>query len=166
LAAAIASAGHVYAPEHLHLVRIAAKKLRYALELAADAGVKSAAAPVRLVKRVQDTLGRLHDFQVVQSHVAAVQAEPAEPAARMLPDGGLEIISRALENQCRHLHAQYVAIIPQLAEVVETIRSGVVPQLARRARSRALKMSLKVRTPASSRRAAARAFQPAVSSQR
>ena len=96
------AAGHMYAPEQLHQVRIAAKKLRYAMELALDAGVKSASAPVRAVKRAQDTLGRLHDLQVLQSHVAAVQAQPS---GRSLPDGGLDVISRALEDECRHLHA-------------------------------------------------------------
>ena len=140
------AAGHMYAPEQLHQVRIAAKKLRYAMELAFDAGVKSASAPVRAVKRAQDTLGRLHDLQVLQSHVAAVQAEPS---GRSLPDGGLDIISRALEDECRHLHARYVATMPKLAEVVEATRAVVVPELAHRAR--ALKMT-KMTLPARSAR--------------
>jgi CHAD domain-containing protein len=136
LAAAMTAAGHMYSPEQLHQVRIAAKKLRYAMELAFDAGVKSASAPVRTVKRAQDTLGRLHDLQVLQAHVAAVQAEPS---GRSLPDGGLDIISRALEDECRHLHAKYVATMPKLAAVVEATRAVVVPALAHRAR--ALKMT-------------------------
>jgi CHAD domain-containing protein len=161
LAAAMAAAGHMYSPEHLHRVRIEAKKLRYAMELASDAGVKSAAAPVRAVKHAQDTLGKLHDLQVLQTHVAAVQARPAGHTS---PDGGLDIISRALEDQCRHLHARYVAAIPRLIEVVDTTRSVVVPQLAHRARarSRALKMTLKDRAAGASRRAAARPLQPLV----
>ena len=140
LGAAMTAAGRMYAPEQLHQVRIAAKKLRYAMELAFDAGVKSASAPVRVVKRTQDTLGRLHDLQVLQSHVAAMQAEPS---AGSRPDGGLDIIGRALEDECRHLHAQYVAIMPRLTEVVEMTRAVVVPELAHRAR--ALKMTLKAR---------------------
>jgi CHAD domain-containing protein len=159
LASAMAAAGHLYAPEQLHQVRIAAKKLRYAMELAFDAGVKSASAPVRAVKRAQDTLGRLHDLQVLQSHVAAVQAQPSE---RSLPDAGLEVISRALEEECRHLHARYVAAMPKLSEVVETTRAVVVPQLARRAR--ALKMTLKARPAA--KRESTRAARPAAGQQR
>jgi CHAD domain-containing protein len=144
LAAAMADAGHIYAPDRLHAVRIAAKKLRYAMELASDAGVKSAAAPLRALKRAQDNLGRLHDLQVLQTHVAAVQADAP---GRTLPEGGLDIISRVLEDECRHLHARYVATIPKLAELVEATRTTVVPQLAHRARSRprALKMALKDR---------------------
>ena len=76
LTKAIDEAGQMYAAEQLHQVRIATKKLRYALELAADAGVKAASAPLRALKRAQDTLGRLHDLQVLQTHVATVQAMP------------------------------------------------------------------------------------------
>jgi len=159
LATAMAAAGRLYAPEQLHQVRIAAKKLRYAMELAFDAGVKSASAPVRVVKRAQDTLGRLHDLQVLQSHVAAVQARPAD---RSLPDAGLDIIGRTLEDECRHLHARYVAAIPRLAEVIEATRTVVVPQLAHRAR--ALKMTLKARPAV--RRAPARPIGRAAGQQR
>jgi CHAD domain-containing protein len=152
LASAIADAGHVYSPEPLHQVRIAAKKLRYAMELALDTGIKAAAAPLRLVKNAQDTLGRLHDLQVLQTHVAAVQVEPK---VRTLPAGGLDILARALEDQCRHLHARYVASIPKLNEVLDATRAVIVPQLAQRASAgrRALKMTLKPRS--SSRRAIA-----------
>jgi CHAD domain-containing protein len=152
LKAAMGEAGHIYAPDRLHRVRIAAKKLRYALELAADAAIKTASAPVRAAKRAQETLGRLHDLQVLQSHATAVQAAPA---AGSMPSAGLDIIVRALEDECRHLHARYVATVPQLTAVVETVRAEVVPQLARPAsRARALKMTLKAR-PAGRRPAAA-----------
>lgn len=155
LAAAMAEAGRMYSPEHLHKVRIAAKKLRYGMELAHDAGVKVAAGPVRTVKRVQETLGKLHDLQVLQSQVATVQAAPKGHAA---PSAGLEIVARALEDQCRHLHARYVAGLPRLAEVVAMTRAVVVPALVARPqrRSRAIKMSLK------SRPAARPAARPAV----
>jgi len=162
LAAAVTAAGHLYAPEQLHQVRIAAKKLRYAMELALDAGIKSASAPVRSVKRAQDTLGRLHDLQVLQSHVAAVQAKPS---GRSLPDGGLDVISRSLEDECRHLHGRYVATIPKLIEVVKTTRAVVVPELAHRARAlKMTKMTLKARPVA--RRAPARPLGRAAGGQR
>jgi CHAD domain-containing protein len=144
LAAAISEAGHMYAAEPLHQVRIAAKKLRYAMELAADAGIKSAAAPLRVVERAQDTLGRLHDFQVLQTHVAAVQSQPA--TGRTLPEGGLEIVARALEDECRHLHARYLASKPKLSEALATTRAVVVPQLTHQPRrTRPLKMTLRTR---------------------
>ncbi len=163
LASAMDEAGRIYAPEHLHRVRIAAKKLRYAMELASDAGVKAAAAPVRIVKRVQDTLGTLHDLQILLTHVAAVQVRPS---GRTLPEGGLDVIGRALENECRHLHARYVAMIPRLTEAIALTRTTVVPQLARRAAGgvRPLKMTLRQRPTA--RRTANRALAAAANQER
>jgi CHAD domain-containing protein len=139
--AAVTEAGHIYAPEHLHSVRITVKKLRYAMELAADARVKGAAAHVRTLRRAQEALGRLHDLQILQAHVAAVQASPSRKTP---PDHGLDLVARALEDECRHLHARYVAIIPALQELFQATRSVVVPQVtARRARrARPVKMGL------------------------
>jgi CHAD domain-containing protein len=163
LASAMDEAGRIYAPEQLHRVRIAAKKLRYAMELASDAGVKAAAAPVRTVKRVQDTLGTLHDLQILLMHVAAVQVQPS---GRTLPEGGLALIGRALENECRHLHARYVAMIPKLTDAIAQTRTNVVPQLAHRTGRgvRPLKMTLRQRPVA--RRAAGRTLAPAANQER
>ena len=97
----------MYAPERLHAVRIAAKKLRYGLELAAGSGLPQASPHVRTIKRAQDTLGKLHDLQVLQAHVAAVQAEPR--AGRQQSRVALEDLARQIEGQCRHLHGRYVA---------------------------------------------------------
>jgi len=141
LSAAMDDAGHVYAPERLHTVRIAAKKLRYGLELAADSAVKEAAPHVRTIKRAQDMLGKLHDLQVLQEHVAAVQAGP--PSTRPQSREALEDLARHIEDQCRHLHGRYVALTPMLREMAVAVRKAVVPQLARTARRvPAVKMAL------------------------
>lgn len=139
---AVHEAGHIYAPERLHQVRISAKKLRYALELAADGGVAAAQPLVSELKRTQDTLGRLHDLQVLQHHVAEVQTAP--PIRRTGADGGLDAIARALEAECRHLHGKYLATYPRLLEASEQCNLVVAPQLARAAQRRqpALKMGL------------------------
>jgi hypothetical protein len=119
------------------------------MELAAETGIPAAAAPVRAIKRTQDTLGRLHDLQVLQGYVSAAQAEPA---SRKPPDGGLEIIARQLEDECRHLHARYLSGVPALHRVIEITRTTVVPQLAHARRPRpSLKMGLE--SPARSKNA-------------
>ena len=138
LAAAVEAAGSLYEQERLHRVRIAAKKLRYAMELAAESGARSAVVPVRTIKRVQDTLGRLHDLQVVQGYIAASQAAPS---TRTPQDGGLDIIGRLLEDECRHLHARYLSSVPAVQQIVEVTRTAIVPQVAR-TRQRPLKMHL------------------------
>jgi CHAD domain-containing protein len=143
LASAIVEAGQIYAPEGLHQVRIAAKKLRYGLEIAADAGVRAAAPHVRALKRAQELLGRLHDLQILQSHLAAVQARRLSPRTA----AGLVALAQHIEGQCRHLHARYVAASPSLRDLCADVRPGVVPQLERSRIRRPLKMSLP-RTPA------------------
>jgi CHAD domain-containing protein len=140
LSEAMDAAGHMYAPERLHVVRIAAKKLRYGLELAADSGVTEAAAHVRTLKRAQDMLGKLHDLQVLQAHVAAVQASPT--SSRPHSREALEDLARHIEDQCRHLHGRYVALVPALRDVALTVRKIIVPQLARTPRQAAVKMEL------------------------
>jgi CHAD domain-containing protein len=127
LAAAIKAAGQMYDPERLHQVRIATKKLRYTLELAADSHSAAARPLVATLKRTQEALGRLHDLQVIQGHVADVQVRP--PQRRGAGDGGLDVITVTLEKECRHLHARYAKQIPALIELADTCRSTILVQI-------------------------------------
>jgi len=58
----------------LHQARIAIKKLRYALELAHEAGRKRLGQELRFCKRLQSLLGDMHDTDVIvgtlQEHLA------------------------------------------------------------------------------------------------
>ena len=125
LAAAVASAGQMYAPERLHAVRIAAKKLRYTLELAAESRAASTGTHVRVLKRLQDVLGRLNDLHVMQQHVARVQAHPPGGRTRT-DDAGLDAMQGMLEEECRHLHARYSKLRPALLSLAEECRSGAL----------------------------------------
>jgi CHAD domain-containing protein len=100
------SAGALYAPEALHAVRIATKKLRYALEVARAVRIAGAAGAARRLRHYQDLLGLLHDLQVFSSHVTRVQARPAgaDPHLATLSD-----LLMHLEDRCRELHAAFVA---------------------------------------------------------
>ena len=141
LSRAIKEAGQIYAPEPLHRVRIAAKKLRYALELAGESRAAQTTTLVRTLKRAQDTLGRLHDLQVLQHHVADVAAAPHPPhAGRGAPDAGLGILSRLIEDDCRHLHARYIAMLPALTEAAERAGHDVAVRVSVARRSRPVKM--------------------------
>ncbi len=141
LLAAMDAAGQMYSPERLHEVRIAAKKLRYGLELAADSGVTLAASHVRTIKRVQDVLGKLHDLQVLQTHIAAAQI--TGDSARPEPRAALEALAAHVEAQCRHLHAKYLHASAALRDVPGAVRKGIVPQLAQLPRPRrSVKMAL------------------------
>ena len=106
VAEAADSAGALYAPEALHLVRIRTKKLRYALEVGRVAGLPGAAQAATRLRRYQDLLGELHDYQVLSSQAARLQSRLP------LQDDDLGAISDLLghvETRCRKLHADFVS---------------------------------------------------------
>jgi len=122
---AIAAAGSLYAPEPLHDVRIAVKKLRYALELAADLRLLASNGSVARLKALQSTLGELHDLQIVSKRIETAQAElPAEEAEA---HARLTEVLDDVDRRCRELHAAYVAarerLLRQVNEAVEHLTS-------------------------------------------
>ena len=112
LGEALRDAGAVYLPERLHAARIAAKKLRYVLEVAGDESDARVRADLALLKRVQDALGRMHDLQVLIDHVRAVQATLAPPNVTVWR--ALDSLIRLLDDDCRRLHARYMKARPGL----------------------------------------------------
>ena len=130
-------------PARLHLVRIAAKKLRYALELADEARAADTGAMVRRLKQTQDTLGRLHDLQVLIEHVRTVRLDAAVP--RTVPPARLDDLTRVFETECRALHGRYVAAAVGLAALAGEVTGRVAPSVAARpgtGRPAPLKMTL------------------------
>jgi CHAD domain-containing protein len=125
LSAAIEAAGSLYAPEPLHDVRIAVKKLRYALELAADLRLLASNGSVARLKAVQNTLGALHDLQIASKRIEAAQAElPAEAAEA---HARLAEVLDDIDRRCRELHAAYVTarerLLRQVDEAVDHLTS-------------------------------------------
>jgi CHAD domain-containing protein len=114
---AIDDAGSVYLSERIHTVRIAMKKLRYGLELDAEAQGLKSPADLRQLKRIQALLGRLHDLQVLVDRVRQRQASLAPPSVAVWRDLDTLIIS--LEQRCRRLHARYVGERQALIEICE-----------------------------------------------
>lgn len=103
---AIRHAGSLYLAERLHAVRIAAKKLRYAVELRSEAAGGGAALELRTLKRIQELLGRLHDHQVLIDRVREMQASLVPPDITAWRD--LDNLMASLDERCRRLHARYV----------------------------------------------------------
>lgn len=147
---AIEEAGQIYAPESLHQVRIAAKKLRYALEIADESGAASCSEVLRAIKRVQDALGKLHDLQILQHHIAAVGAAPRH--RRATPDAALAVLSRQIEDKCRHLHGRYVAAMPGLRQAVDVARRDIPVRLTVRRRSAKMTLAARKRRAAGGQR--------------
>ena len=132
---AIASAGAVYLPERLHVVRIATKKLRYALELASEvAGAQAPELPA--LKRAQDVLGQMHDRQVLIDRVRQEQASLTPPDLTIWRS--LDALIESLEDDCRRLHARYMRGRGALEPITEKLsaqrrRQAVAPSSTRRA---------------------------------
>lgn len=116
---AIERAGAIYLPDRLHAVRVAVKKLRYALEIQRELRRSRATARIRQLKSVQELLGRLHDLEVLIEHTRAVQVEQAATDRRT--DIELDGLVRALEAECREIHAVYVARRGTLVKLCETL---------------------------------------------
>jgi CHAD domain-containing protein len=136
LAAAMADAGAMYLPERLHAVRIAVKKLRYALELANELAGTRRDPNLTALKRGQELLGRMHDLQVLIERVRQVQASLAPPNVTIWRN--LDATVASLEDECRVLHARYMRMRDRLGAAAETLSArpagAVVPTgLSRRA---------------------------------
>src|SRR5436190_24170080 len=83
LQAAIDKAAGIYLPDRLHDVRIAVKKLRYAMEVARDLSGSRATARILTLKRAQDLLGRMHDLEVLIARTRGVQSSARVPDLRL-----------------------------------------------------------------------------------
>jgi CHAD domain-containing protein len=126
LLSAIDDAGALYLPERLHAVRIALKKLRYGAELATEAGGTAPGPDLRLLKRGQDLLGRMHDLQALIDQVRQTQASLAPPSVTVWRE--LDALVGTLEDDCRRLHARYMRLRDALGELAH--RRGDHPHAA------------------------------------
>ena len=123
---ALAAAGTLYAPAPLHAVRLAAKKLRYTLELVREAARVPVTADLRQLEALQELLGHLHDFQVVQEQTQGAMAGSRVDRSTAR---ALEIMDGALERSCRELHAKFLALVPRLSRLADRVSGEVTLRL-------------------------------------
>lgn len=103
LSRAVDHVGGVYFPNRLHAVRVAVKKLRYSAELAGAGGLWPCEDVLSDLKRTQETLGHLHDAEVlrrsIDSLIDDVDVDHRE----------LAMIKDDLQGEIAERHAKYVA---------------------------------------------------------
>jgi CHAD domain-containing protein len=128
---AMVDAGAIYLPERLHVVRIAIKKLRYALEVAVEAAGAPSGSDLRTLKRGQDILGRLHDLQILIDRARQMQASVDPPDVRLWRN--LDVLTTTLENDCRRLHARFMRQQAAVRAVCDRVNRLKVATSARRA---------------------------------
>jgi CHAD domain-containing protein len=132
--------------EALHDMRIAAKRLRYLLEITEPCFGKAAKNGAKMARELQDLLGEIHDCDVmaprVHRHVEWLRAEDVHAVLQHAPDGagdldpalmraagnraryrGLEALAAYLEARRHLLHRQFVTRWTEIEE--SGFRSGL-----------------------------------------
>lgn len=122
---AVADAGSLFTVDRLHRVRIAAKQLRYVLELIHEFGRVPTLRLVGRLRQVQDLLGRLHDLEVVAGYVER-QRHGNNAALAAQSDRAAD----GIEREMRELHAEYLTKVDALERVVAACRVDVDRRLA------------------------------------
>ena len=109
-AAATRRAPAVYFPNRTHRVRIAVKKLRYAVEIAAETGVWRRRNVLKDLREIQQVLGDLHDVQVLLDLASEAPSPdgaapaPGSPIRELLEAERDRYVSQYAKRRERILH--------------------------------------------------------------
>ena len=122
LKGAIERAGGIYLADRLHRVRVAAKKLRYALEIQRELTGSRSTTNLNKLKVQQDLLGRMHDLEMLIDRARIAQAALAPRDRRGMAE--LKTLVRVLEEECRAGHAAYMHTRPALLKMCDHIIAG------------------------------------------
>jgi CHAD domain-containing protein len=122
---AIDRAGGLYLADRLHRVRVAAKKLRYALEVQRELTGSRSMAHLNRLKVQQDLLGRMHDLEVLIDRTRAVAAGLNPRDRRGMAE--LKMLVRVLEDECREGHAAYMRARPLLLKLCDSVERAEGP---------------------------------------
>jgi CHAD domain-containing protein len=122
LAAAVHHAGGLYLPDRLHRVRVSAKKLRYAMEVNRELRRSRSTARIGQLKRLQDVLGLMHDFEMLIDHTRRVQALIAATDRALATE--LDALVRTLEEECRLHHATFMRRRAALLKLCDALSPG------------------------------------------
>jgi len=127
----IENAAAIYLADRLHEVRIAVKKLRYAMEIVRELSGSKATRRIMTLKRAQDLLGRIHDLEVLIARTRALQGSPNAPTLRASAD--MDLLVRRLETECRRLHGRYIAMRTSLLAICDYASAVRAPRRRRAA---------------------------------
>jgi CHAD domain-containing protein len=94
--------------EALHDMRIAAKRLRYVLELTTPVFGEPVAVAAKRAKKLQDLLGEIHDCDEsiprVERHIARLRLDDAAELSSRAPEGASDLDPEAARGAPHRLH--------------------------------------------------------------
>jgi len=99
---AITHATGIYFPKRAHRARIAIKQLRYAGEIAVRTGFGEMRSALSTLKRAQETLGDLHDRQVLSDSLLGYAKDQDVDKEQ------LKLTRQVLDAEVMNLHATYL----------------------------------------------------------
>ena len=129
----IEEAGTLYAPTALHEIRIAAKKLRYVVELAGE----PSPGALRRLRALQSGLGRMHDAQVLQHRIQELAATSGDRGLVAT----MTSMERTLETTCREWHAKLLKTLPGIRALADAITAEVPANVRPRNVGRPVRMA-------------------------
>jgi CHAD domain-containing protein/CYTH domain-containing protein len=141
----LAASASIADQEALHEARISAKRLRYLLEPFAEE-LPEAAWAVKRLKKMQDTLGEMHDAHVAGLLLDAERAaaETMEPPPEPDPLPGLNALAAAAQKEMERLYAEacvswlagrateFLARVDALAEEMRAGAAGADQEIERK----------------------------------
>ena len=107
-------AAGVYFPKRVHAVRIAAKKLRYALEIADATGLCQSGDAIEVLKETQDTLGYVHDCHLLIRRLAELETDEGTDCNTR------DLLVEALESDVQEFHRRYLSQRDRLRQLADT----------------------------------------------
>jgi CHAD domain-containing protein len=114
----------VYFPNRAHKVRVAAKRLRYSVEIAESTGALPSTQRTRDLRKAQDELGEIHDRQVLLDELE--RDEGSWPVG--VEPQHVETIRVLLDTECRDFHARHLKRRERLfAVAAEILREAAHP---------------------------------------
>jgi CHAD domain-containing protein len=114
--AAAVAADHtpaIYMPNRAHRARVAVKKLRYAIEVAADMQIWRPGVILKDLRRLQDTLGEVHDLQVLVDSLDGLTPEEQRGTSHSSP---MRVL---LEDDIARRYAEYIKRRDRIGRIAE-----------------------------------------------
>ena len=137
---AVRRAPGVYLPNRAHKARIAVKKLRYGVEVARDTGIWPADRLLKDLRRIQGTLGDLHDAQVLVDGLDDLLGDDAESREA-------STLQALLRDDISRAHAEYVRRRERIFRIAEVCAHAAAREIASGRQRRALVAASLVTAP-------------------